>query len=547
MDSGRRFRAPRRTPQLIFLAAANLVALGILLYMLGSGGATAAAEDQGGAAVAADAVEAGPLPPAERAAEGRTTIDRALQRRIESAIAAAVRDGGARSKGRVTSASSAVAVHVVELESGLERVAIQPDLALRPASNMKLVTAAAALVLLGVDWHFETVFEAAGTLADGTLEGDLVARAAGDPLFRHDGDGGLDPWLDALARELGAAGIERVSGALVLDEAGFAIPGPGPGWPNAADHWQEYCALSGGFSANAGCITAEVRPGAGGGAARVRVRPRNHGLQRKGTVSTSARRSRLNLAVEARSRGLTVRGTIPADVTTYQTRFAYPDPVELFGHAVVGGLARRGLSIEGGFRRQRDAPGGAAVARLRSPLEPLLVPILEHSNNSVSDQLFLALGHATQERGDRTGGAAASALALERLGISTQGFAQVDGSGLSRENRVSPRQLTALLGAVQRGDPAAARALREALPLAGESGGLEGRMQRDPARGRVRAKTGFIGGTSGLSGVVETLDGRTLCFSILVSYPRVDGLNTHVWKPLQDRICELLVESEGRE
>ncbi len=58
-----------------------------------------------------------------------------------------------------------------------------------------------------------------------------------------------------------------------------------------------------------------------------------------------------------------------------------------------------------------------------------------------------------------------------------------------------------------------------------------------------RAKTGFIGGTSGLSGIVQTLDGRTLVFSILVEYPRYGGLNTSVWKPLQDEICTILVES----
>jgi D-alanyl-D-alanine carboxypeptidase len=57
----------------------------------------------------------------------------------------------------------------------------------------------------------------------------------------------------------------------------------------------------------------------------------------------------------------------------------------------------------------------------------------------------------------------------------------------------------------------------------------------------VRAKTGFIGGTSSLSGVVEALDGRAYVFSILVDYPRFDGLNTAVWKPMQDEICELLV------
>ena len=82
-------------------------------------------------------------------------------------------------------------------------------------------------------------------------------------------------------------------------------------------------------------------------------------------------------------------------------------------------------------------------------------------------------------------------------------------------------------------------------PDAGEDGKLGGRMREGPARGRVRAKTGFIAGTSGLSGTLQTLGGRRMAFAILVAYPSIDGLNTHCWKPMQDEICELLVASDG--
>ena len=60
--------------------------------------------------------------------------------------------------------------------------------------------------------------------------------------------------------------------------------------------------------------------------------------------------------------------------------------------------------------------------------------------------------------------------------------------------------------------------------------------------GRVRAKTGFIGGTSALSGLIEDGGGKSLAFSILVEYPVFEGLNTSVWKPMQDRICRILAE-----
>ena len=66
-------------------------------------------------------------------------------------------------------------------------------------------------------------------------------------------------------------------------------------------------------------------------------------------------------------------------------------------------------------------------------------------------------------------------------------------------------------------------------------------MRGTPAEGRVRAKTGWVNGASSLSGVATTLSGRRVVFSILISYPRVGGLNTSAWKPMQDEICEALV------
>lgn len=512
---------------------------------LASDPASAPAEDAstGGAAPGAKA--------AGEAASGDDVAERprsaALAQAIEREIARAVGRAREGSKGRVHGANTTVAVHVRDLEGGV-LVARQASRALRPASNLKLLTCATALVLLGPDAHFETPFEAAGPIAEGVLRGDLVARAGGDPLYRDGGDGGIETWIEPLARELHEAGIERVTGALVLDEGTFPEPAPGPAWPDEREHWQEYCALAGGFSANAGCITATISPGPVGGSATVRVRPREHGLERKGAVTTGPRRSSLSVAVEARPRGLTVRGKIPADVPTYAPRFAAPDPVELFGHAVVGELARHGVVVEGGHRRERgvpDGPGGSVVARLRSPVDDTLAPILRDSNNSVADQLFLATAHLVGLPGSRAGGFDATRRALDRLGVPTDGLAQVDGSGLSRDNRVSAEQLTALLAAMRREAGASADLFLDALPVAGKSGSLSGRMRSGPASGRVRAKTGFIGGTSGLSGFVETAAGETLVFSILVDYPVFSGLNTSAWKPMQDGICAVIAAWEG--
>jgi serine-type D-Ala-D-Ala carboxypeptidase/endopeptidase (penicillin-binding protein 4) len=537
-------------PRLRVLLILNGLALTVLVAMLVRGGGQDSTVLAGDDESDVDVVLSSPRPAIEApAVDELPTVppnprgDPRLQRRIETAIANALAEAGRRSKGKVTTANTVVAVHVIELGSGAQLAAVQADRSLRPASALKLFTCATALSLLGPDWAFETPFEATGPIAGGVLEGDLVARAAGDPLFREDAQGDLTPWLDALAKDLKAAGVTRVRGALVLDPGTFLDPGPGPAWPDPSQYWTRSCALSGGFSANAGCLTTTITPGPAGGPATVSLRPRDHGLRRRGTVTTGGKA--LKIDVGANAGGVTVKGNLPPGSKPYVARFAHPDPVALFGSAITAGLARRGVAIEAGFRVERGAPAGREVARLRSGLGDVLVPILTHSRNSVADQLFFATAHASGERGDRAGGRAATGRALAALGISDQGLVLVDGSGLSRDNRVCPRQFTALLSAVLTRKDERARRLFEALPVAGETGTLEGRMGDSVARGRVHAKTGFIGGTSALAGVARTLDGRELAFAILVSYPRVSGLNTHCWKPMGDAICAALVESKS--
>ncbi len=473
-------------------------------------------------------------------------IDGALSARIRAQIAAARERARLETKGKVSPGDVHVAVHVRQL-FGAELVKIDADRVMRPASNMKLVTTAAAIVLLGADWNFETVLESDGPPVNGHIAGDLVVRAGGDPLFDAEGTGGIARLLAPALGELARAGIVAVDGAVVLDEASFQSPAPGPSWPAENQHWDEYCALAGGFSANAGCLTATVMPGTVGRAAVVAVEPRHHGLTEKFDVVTRAAKQKLDIRVSAKGGSVRVEGAIPRDVPQWSTRFAAPDPVELFGTSFVGALADRGIFVRDSWRRERNRSLGAPheLARIRTPLADMLAPINTHSNNACADQLFLALGRSAVGAGTRAGGRAAIALALERLSVPAGELVQVDGSGLSRDNRVSARQITALVDAVMHLDAPTARLFVSSLATGSETGTLDDRMRGQAVAGRIHAKTGFIAGTSALSGIVDVDGGRPLVFSILVDYPSFDGLNTSCWKPMQDAICRELASWHG--
>lgn len=444
------------------------------------------------------------------------------------------------SKNKVHAGNAAVAVCVRELgrpTSG--EVDLGAERSLMPASNMKLVTTAAALALLGPSWEFQTQFEASGPIVGGVLDGDLVVRAGGDPLFDGRGNGDAEALLAPVLDALGALGLTTIRGDVVLDEGAFADPSPAEQWPPPEQHWAEYCALSGGFSVNRGCVTAQVTPTSVGALAHVEVLPRGHGFdERFGVRSVAEKKLVVHLGVQADA--VVVSGSIPVSGEVWTDSVAAPDPVLLFGRVLCAALERRGIVLQGRLLRRRHAPGGETLFTLRTPLHTYLDEINADSTNSVADQLLLALGNAVVGAGTREAGARATRDALEALGVSSDGFEQFDGSGLSRGNRVSARQIVALLESVVASDPTSARVYLDSLAVSGAAGTLASRMKSGPAAGRVHAKTGFINGVSALSGYVQRADGRTFVFSVLVNYPHMDGLNTSCWKRLQDELCELL-------
>jgi len=538
MAAEQRRRTSAKTARLIALVLANGACLALVVHLWRARGSQAAEPPAAnGVAAQADAARGG----GDALVNGR---DRQLTERIRERIRAARERARAETKGRVQPAEVTVAVHVLEPGIAGDLVAIEADRSLRPASNLKLVTTAAALTLLGPDWSFRTRFTSAAALEQGELRGDLVVRAGGDPLLDLEAAGEVEALLAPALDALQAAGLRRIGGALVLDEGSFEAPAPGPSWPSG-DRWKEYCALAGGFSANAGCLTVTLHPTAGG-PAQVDVRPRAHGYAQKLGVRTVGARQTLDVRVSGLDQQVRVEGALPSDVPEWSTRFAVSDPVDLFGRVLLGALKRRGIALGGPLvRERRPATGERLLATLASPLAGVLGPINKHSNNACADQLFLALGDAVVGRGTRAGGRAAVGQALADLGLDAASLVQVDGSGLSRENRVSARQITSLIDAVLRRGGAAARQYVDSLAAPAEDGTLERRFRDADLAARVRAKTGFINGTSALSGLIDARDGRTLAFSILVEYPATGGLNQSCWKPMQDAICGEIAGVDG--
>ncbi|MDQ3889535.1 MAG: D-alanyl-D-alanine carboxypeptidase/D-alanyl-D-alanine-endopeptidase, partial [Actinomycetota bacterium] len=174
-------------------------------------------------------------------------------------------------------------------------------------------------------------------------------------------------------------------------------------------------------------------------------------------------------------------------------------------------LRSAGVRVPRGARKGTAAAGSVRLARVWSPrLERLVVRMNRKSDNFLAETLLKELGARETGRGTTAAGARVVVSALRARSLPLRGVRIVDGSGLSRYDRLTARTIAALLVSAWRDERVRWR-LFLSLPLAGVEGTLADRLERPPARRHVRAKTGTTSSASALSGYVR----RRLVFSVL--------------------------------
>ena len=393
-----------------------------------------------------------------------------------------------------------------------------------PASNMKLLTVAVAAERLGWDYTFETRLEAAGSIQDGVLRGDLVVTGTGDPsIGSPDGRPAqlFLEWADALRQ----AGVRRVDGRLIGDDRAFDDEGLGAGW--AWDYLAAgYAARAGALSFNENVAVLRITPGAeAGGPAAIAVAPAGHGLDVTNDMRTGAAGTpvSVDLARLPGSAKLTVRGSVPVGRAPVVRTTAVDNPTRYFVEALRIALAARGITVSGGafdIADVRDAPAAARrlIARRQSmPLSSLSADCLKESQNFYAETFLKALGRSGGGQGTVAGGRAAVRETLASWGIPADAFVMSDGSGLSRYDYVTADAAVGLLRHVWE-DEKLRGPFVAALPIGGRDGTLDTRMKDPPLAGRVQAKTGTIANMRALSGYLTTNSGEKIVFSIIANH-----------------------------
>jgi serine-type D-Ala-D-Ala carboxypeptidase/endopeptidase (penicillin-binding protein 4) len=405
-----------------------------------------------------------------------------------------------------------------------------------PASTMKIPVTYGAMALLGPEYRWDTAFwtrAGLGPAPDGTLPGDLVLAAGGDPTLGPPFHDSADQALAALAGTLTAAGVRRVRGDLVVDLSAWDSTSVPSAWM-VGNLSSRFAATGGAFVAGAGELELEVTGASlAGEPARVAWRPLGSRDFVDARVRTGATGTepRVETHYLPESRRWVVEGELPPGARVTRT-LASRDPVRQSVEALVRALAGAGVELQGEVRLAWDAGdpllGGCAagsiplcpeaerVAGLVSPpLYEVTRAILEPSQNWMTEQLVRTVGAELGEEGSwEEGFRVLTRFLVEEVEVDPLELHWRDGSGLSAYNLISPRAVSRIL------DDARSRPWYELFRRAQAEPGREDSTLRTrllPLAGRLFAKTGSISHVNALSGYLLRDDGSEVIFVLLTN------------------------------
>ncbi len=437
-----------------------------------------------------------------------------------------------------------LAVCVQSLTGGDVLFRYNADRLVMPASNMKLVTLAAAAERLGWDFAFDTVIAATAPIgAEGVLAGDLVLVGGGDPTIGGE-NGPAGPVLDSWAAQLWDRGLRRVDGRVIGDDNAFDERPLGPGWA-WDDLWADYAAPVGALQVNDDAAEIDITPGvAPGDPALVVLRQPESGLVVESAVLTSDAGIQSNVQMEREpgSLLLRVRGSVPLGSPLVVRHVAVGNPTLYATRLFISALERRGITVAGGAADIDDLPPGSVlpgpplVVHRSATLAEAALVLMKVSQNQYAETLLRALGRAAARAGNPDDGRTAVLGVLRGWGILPDSIVMADGSGLSRYNYVTADAIVTILRTMYE-DPRHRDAWLRALPVAGADGTLKRRFTGTPLAGVLRAKTGTLSNVRALSGYVPAANGEVLAFSIIVN--NVTGTRQEVDAPVDAALARL--------
>jgi D-alanyl-D-alanine carboxypeptidase/D-alanyl-D-alanine-endopeptidase (penicillin-binding protein 4) len=447
-------------------------------------------------------------------------------------------------------------IEIISLSTGKTLYSQNADKLFTPASNTKLFTTAAALALIGPDYKFRTTVETSGTLDRyGRLNGDLVLVGHGDPnlsgrelpydLRTQRNDDPIQA-LESLADALVQKGVKFIDGDIVADDSYFAFERYGEGWSQDDLVWADGAPVSA-LTINDNVVFVNILPAdRPGEKAFVSVKPfaEYYHLDNRIITTPAGTGRKFFVNREPGSTVLTLWGNMPLDDAGANEALAIEDPAEFAAGLFRQLLEKRGIVVYGHQRTRHTelatlstfsvtaiAPshGGSNNDGQPRPVktdQPITLasyeskPLLQDvrvvnkvSQNLHAEILLRLLGRERGNSGTIEGGLEVLRGFLTQASIANDQYVFYDGSGLSRQNLVTPHAIVQLLRYCST-QPWGAD-YKSTFPVSGVDGSLSDRLNSPRLQKRIAAKTGSLGGVKALSGYATTDSGQVVVFSIL--------------------------------
>ncbi|MDN4494121.1 D-alanyl-D-alanine carboxypeptidase/D-alanyl-D-alanine endopeptidase [Ureibacillus aquaedulcis] len=417
-------------------------------------------------------------------------------------------------------AGADVSITVREQNSGEMVYDYHGQTTVKPASNMKLLTTAVALEVLGKDYRFNTSLYTTGKLSGGVLNGDVYLKGQGDPTLSLED-------LQQFAEELKAHGIHKIDGRIVGDDKWFDNDLLTPGiW--AEDEPYYYAApitaltTSPNTDYDSGTIIVEATGTMVGDLPSIKVTPNIGDLQIVNEAQTveSGKPNTLTIERLYQTNEIFISGNLPIDKTKKEwVTVQHPTTHTLTMFQAV--LAEAGIEYTKEKVFQAETPNSAQLVAMKQSmtLEQLLIPYMKLSNNGIADILVKTMGKVKNHHGSTKAGLKVIEEYGNSINLNMEDWQFEDGSGISHENSVSSLLVSELLFKVQSEDWFAT--YFTSLPVAANAdrmvgGTLRNRLKDPLTAGKVYAKTGSLTGVSTLSGYLVASSGQSYIFSVLV-------------------------------
>lgn len=435
-----------------------------------------------------------------------------------------------------------IGISIREAETGKQIYEYMGDTRLHPASNMKLLTAAASLSVLGENYRFSTELYTDGTVEKEIVAGNLYLVGKGDPTL-------LPETFCSFAFELKTLGIKHISGDIVGDDTWYDKERLAKDviWSDEQYYYAAQISaltVSPDTDYDAGSIYVAIRPEKYGEKAAVTISPETAYVQLENNTLTGQETDIEDLIIE-RNHGenvIKLSGRIPKNGEMKEEWIAVWEPtgyaLDMFQQA----LKEHGITWSGMIRYGQVPDTAKLLYRHASKrLAEIIIPFMKLSNNTIAEVLIKEMGKTVYGEGSWEKGIHVLNREIQKLGLKPDTMVIRDGSGISHVNLIPASEITKLLYTVQQAEWFSA--FEYSLPLAGAvsrmvGGTLQNRMQHV----NVRAKTGTIDGVSTLSGYLKKRNGEKLIFSILIN----NLLDEDEGKDIEDKIIDLVNHVEER-